>query len=86
MKYGTDLWTTYTNLKDLLSNIRYHSRAYSTFKPFSLLEIMKFIGLIIFNGLVPSTKFEYKFKTQMEDPIAGNDLCTRVFGENTERC
>ena len=85
VKYGTDLWTTYTNLKGLLSNIGHHGRTYSAFKPFSPLEIMNFIGLIIFNGLVPSMRFEYKFKTQMEDPVAGNDLCARVFGENAER-
>ena len=85
VKYGTDLWTTYTNLKGLLSNIGHHSCTYSAFKPFSLLEIMNFIRLIIFNGLVPSMRFEYKFKTQIEDPVAGNDLFARVFRENAER-
>ena len=30
-------------------------------------------------------RFECKLKTQEEDPIAGNDLCPRIFGENAER-
>ena len=70
VKYSTDLQTTYMNLKGLLSNIRHYSRIYSAFKPFSLLEIINFIALIIFNGLVPSMRFEYKFKTQIEDHVA----------------
>ena len=45
---------------------------------------MNVIRLIIFIRLVLSIRFEYKFKTQIEESIAGNDLCTRVFGENTE--
>ena len=85
MKYDTNLWITYTNLKVLLSNIGNHGCTYSTFKPFSPLEIMNFIGLIIFNDLVLSMRLEYKSKTQMENPVDSNDLHTRVFGENTER-
>ena len=47
---------------------------------------MHFIELIILNGLMPIMWFECKFKTQIEDPVAGNDLCARVFSENAERC
>ena len=45
---------------------------------------MNFIRLVIFSSLVPSMRYEYKFKTQIEDPVAGNDLCARYFRENTE--
>jgi len=85
-KYGTDLWTTYTNLKGLLSNIGHNRRSYSRFKPFTPIEVIAHIGLIILNGLIPSMRFEYKFKSQIEDPVAGNDLCARIFGENVNRC
>ena len=37
------------------------------------------------NGLMLIAQFECKFKTQIEDSFARNDLCARVFGENAER-
>jgi hypothetical protein len=46
---------------------------------------MAFIGLIILNSLILSIRFKYKFKMQMEDPVVGNDLYTRIFRENVER-
>ena len=84
-KCGTDAWNTYTNLKGLLSNIGHEGRTYSKFKPFTPNEMMAFIGLLMLNGLQPSMRFEHKFKSQIEDPVAGNDLCARIFGENGSR-
>ena len=84
-KYRTDLCTAYTNLKGLLSNISYKSQSYSKFKWFTSIKIIDFIGLIILNSLIPSMRFECKFKTQIEDPIVDNDLYARVFKENIER-
>ena len=48
-------------------------------------EIQQFIGLIILNGISISPRMEYKFKTQQEDPVNGNDLCASVFGANGEK-
>ena len=74
-EYGTDTQNTCTNLKGLLSNIGHEGRTYSKFKPFTPNEMMAFIGLLILNRLQPSMQFEYKFKSQIEDPVTGNDLC-----------
>ena len=52
----------YTNLKELLLSIRYQGKTYLNFKPFTLVEMMAFISLIILNRLIPSIWFEYKFE------------------------
>ena len=39
----------------------------------------------MFNGLIPSMRFEYKFKMKQEDLVVGNHLCTRTLGENARR-
>ena len=46
---------------------------------------MAFVGFAMLNGLVPRMHFEHKFKSQMEYPIARNDSCARIFGENGAR-
>ena len=84
-KHGTDVWNAFTNLKGLLSNLGHQSRTYSKFKRFSPIEIMVFVGLVTLNRLTPSMSFEHKFKSQMEDLVAGKDLCARIFGENGAR-
>ena len=58
---------------------------YSTFQPFSYLEVEQFIGLYILQGLNPSPKVDSKFHSQVDDPIQGNDLCYRVFGSNASK-
>ena len=40
---------------------------------------------MMLNGLIPSARFEHKFKTNMEDPIARNNLHARIYGENGAR-
>jgi Transposase IS4 len=41
-----------------------------------------FIGLYILNGLNPSPDLNMKFKSQVEDPIQGNDFVTNNFKPN----
>ena len=84
-KHGTDLWETSANLKGLLSNIGHQCCSYEGFKHFFSHEIMAFTGLIMLNGLGPSMQFEFQFKIQEEDPVAGIDFCAKIFGENAER-
>ena len=59
---------------------------YIRFKLLIPIEIMTFIRLIILNSLSQSMRFEYKFKSQKEDLIAGNDLYIRMFRKNAEFC
>ena len=58
---------------------------YPTFKAFSHLEIERFIGLYILQGLNPSPQVEMKFSSQVSDPVQGNDLCFRMFGHDAVR-
>ena len=84
-KHGTGLWATWTTIKGLISNIGHQGHSYGGFEHFSPCEIMDFIGLIMLNSLCPSMRFEHKFNTQEEDPVAGNDFCAIIFGEKSKR-
>jgi len=78
-------WTTYSNTKALLSNAGQPGYMYPDWKPFSVAEIKKFIGLYILQGLSPSPQVKMKFKAQSIDAINGSDLCSSIFGENAEK-
>jgi hypothetical protein len=41
--------------------------------------------LYLLNGLSPSPQIKMKFKSQVEDPINGSDICHRIFGKNAEK-
>ena len=84
-KNGTDLWTKWKNLKGLLSNIAQQDRSHGVFKYLTFYKIVNFIGLLTLNGLCLSIRFKHKFKTQQEDPVFSNNMCTRAFGANSER-
>ena len=43
------------------------------------------IALMILNGIMSSTRFEYDFKTQQEDHVVGNYLCPIIFGDRVRR-
>ena len=75
-------WTAWSNAKALLGNFADPDGQYPGFKNFKIQEIRRFIGLLILNGLNVSPRMEYKFKTQQQDPVNGNDLCSSVFGSN----
>ena len=81
----THRWAMFTNTKALSRGAGVEGGIYSTFQPFSHLEIEQFIGLYILQGLNPSLKVDSKFHSQLDDPIQGNDLCYRVFGSNASK-
>ena len=81
----THRWAMFTNTKALSMGAGVEGGIYSTFQPFSYLEIEQFIGLYILQGLNPSPKVDSKFHSQLDDPIQGNDLCYRVFGSNASK-
>jgi hypothetical protein len=78
-------WTVYSNTKALISNAGQPGNLYPDWKPFMVTEIKKFIGLYILQGLSPSPQVKIKFKPQSIYAINGSDLCSSVFGENTEK-
>ena len=55
---------------------------YPDFKPFSYEDIEKHLSLYIIQGLNRSPQVEQKFASQTNNPVQGNDLCSRVFGSN----
>jgi hypothetical protein len=75
-------WTKYTNTKAILANAGQPGTIYPKFKPFTMSEIRQHLGLYILNGLNPSPSVEMKFKSALEDPVHGSDLCYNAFGPN----
>ena len=73
---------TWTNAKAQLMGAGPGGHQYPTFEPFSMDEIRQFLGLFMMHGLAPSPQLDMKMKSQSQNPINGNDLCHRVFGNN----
>ncbi len=78
-------WTTYSNTKPMLSNAGQKGGICPEVTPFSPQEIKSFLGLYVLHGLTPSPQVKMKFKSQLEDPVCGSDVCHAVFGKNAEK-
>jgi hypothetical protein len=70
---------SWTNTKARMMNAGLGGK-YSDFVDFSLIELMKHIGLYLFHGISPSPQVEMKFKSSAEDVVNGNDFICRAFG------
>jgi hypothetical protein len=75
-------WTTHANMRAILMNAG-SKHFYLSWKPFDIDEYKWFIALYIFQGLNPSPQVSMKFCSQFEDPLQGSDLCSKIFGVNT---
>ena len=73
-------------MKGILSNLGCEGQSHQGFKAFSPVQMVAFIGLIIFNILIPKMKFEHDFKTQQENYVVANDLSDRIVGDKKSRC
>ena len=71
---------TWTNLKATLAGAEPDGTIYKEFKAFSVKEVMQHLGLYIFNGLTPSPRVEYKFKSHQDDVVHGIAFIYRSFG------
>jgi len=78
-KYTVEDLTTWTNLKSLLSNAGSGGGAYPRFKPFSITDLTRHLGMYTLNGISPTPQVELKFGRQLEDPVNGNDMYHEVF-------
>ena len=78
-------WISWTNANGILTNCGAVGGLYPTWKPFSIKEIQQFVGVYILDGLSISPQIQYKFKSQRQDPVNGNDLCYQVFGSDAEK-
>ena len=81
----TGMWTTYTNHKAMLANAGQAFQAYPDYKPFTVHELRKHIGVRILHGLSPSPRIEMKFSPQAKDTINGNNFVARSLGPNAIR-
>ena len=81
-QFWTHKWAFWTNQKAISCSAGVPGGVYPSFTPFSYLEIERFLGLYILQGLNPSPQVEMKFNSQQVDPVQGNDLCYRIFGAN----
>jgi hypothetical protein len=70
-----------TNMRIMAST---GSQARKHIKAFTTDEVMKHFGVYMLNGLNPSPRITQKFKSQHEDPVQGNDMCSEAFGLNAE--
>ena len=73
-------WKNYTNLKASLCHAGI--KIYKHWEDFTTVEIRRFVGLYVIDGVSPSPRVDMKFRPQSEDPVNGNDLCHVVFGNN----
>ena len=74
-------WTTFTNMKAMLSNAGEGGTIYPDFVPFTVDELMKHIGIYFLNGVSPSPQVEQKLSPQEKDPINGNDMVYNCLGK-----
>ena len=80
-----DDWTSWSNAKGFLGNCGKIGGMYPNWTPFSIKEIQQCFGLYILNGLNISPRIEYKFRSQDEDPVNGNNFCSYVFRSDSNR-
>lgn len=73
-------WTAWTNTKAVLGNVG-RGGVYNGFTDFDVEEIKRFVGLYVLNGLNISPRIEYKFESQENDWVNGNDAVNRAFGK-----
>lgn len=79
-----DQWTMFTNMKAFLAQAG-HNIYQGIFQPFTTTETKRFLGLLLLHGLSPSPQISYKFQTQEQNPVNGNDLVSLVFGSSAEK-
>ncbi len=79
LPFSMESCLSWTNTKARMQNAGLGGK-YPDFVDFTLDELMQHTALYLLQGLSPSPQIEMKFKSQVEDPVNGNDLVHRVFG------
>ena len=75
--------TRWMNNKAILSVAG--STTYLDYKPLTSRETRQHFGIYVLNGIQLSPRVEYKFRSQRQDPVSGNDFVFASFGPNAER-
>ena len=79
LPFSIESCLSWTNTKARMQNAGLGGK-YADFQDFTLDELMQHTSLYLLQGLSPSPQIDMKFKSQLEDPVNGNDLVHRVFG------
>ena len=78
--------TIWANEKAMLCNAGTEDGPCPSWKPLKIAEIEAYWGLLTLNGLSPSPQLAQKLRSQVDDPVNGNDLCHRIFSMHGEGC
>ena len=54
---------------------------YKGFVDFDKREFMSHLSLYLLHSISPSPQIDFKFKSEIEDPVNGSTLCNEVFGK-----
>ena len=65
--------TKWTNTKAINADAGRDGTTYKDFVPFNVQELRSHFGVYVLHKLSPFPCVEYKFKSQLEDPVNGND-------------
>ena len=79
LPFSMESCLSWTNTKARMQNAGLGGK-YPDFEDFTLDELMQHTSLYLLQGLSPSPQIEMKFKSQLEDPVNGNDLVHQIFG------
>ena len=80
------LLTKWANMKACLAGAGKGGTCYKDYKPFTVDELRRHVGIYIWNGLSPSPRVEYMFCSQEQDILHGSDFINTSFGLNAKRC
>lgn len=75
-----DDMTAWLNVKALIANAGRRGGKYSKFVDFTKEEFMSHLSLYLLHAISPSPQINFKFKSEIEDPVNGSTLCHEVFG------
>ena len=70
----------------MLSNAGEGGSIYCEYKPFTVFELMKHIGIYFLNGVSPSPQVEQKMSSQKDDVFNSNNMVHYALGRGGVRC
>ena len=74
-------FTAWLNTKAMMANAGSRGGRYKNFVDFKMNECRSHLALYLLHAISPSPQVEMKFKSSLEDPVNGNDICSQVFGK-----
>ena len=76
-----DDMTAWLNVKAKMANAGKGGGKYKGFVDFDKREFMSHLSLYLLHSISPSPQIDFKFKSEIEDPVNGSTLCNEVFSK-----